>query len=153
MTGLAAAGDPHATIPFAWDQRHTLNGVLTWYRPQNFNLTAILKFGSGQPYTPELGSTFGSDLEPNSARKANFVLLDVRAEKYFTLGSWNLTAFLRGFNMLDEHAVNGFVFANTGSPYYSLTPEADRRTLSNPGRFYSPRRVEVGVTVRGILKK
>lgn len=151
----AAAGeDPRPRqIPFAWDQRHTLNGVLTWYRPQNFNLTAILKFGSGQPYTPELGSTFGSDLEPNSARKANFVLLDVRAEKYFTLGSWNLTAFLRGFNMLDEHAVNGFVFANTGSPYYSLTPEADRRTLSNPGRFYSPRRVEVGVTVRGILKK
>ncbi|MBN8588712.1 MAG: TonB-dependent receptor [Rhodothermia bacterium] len=151
----AAAGeDPRPRqVAFNWDQRHTLNGSLTWFKANNFNLTTILRFGSGQPFTPELGSTFGSDLEPNSGRKANFFLLDVRAEKYFKLGKWNATGFVRAFNLTDEHAVNGFVFANTGSPYYSLTPEANRSQLRNPGRFSQPRRIEVGLTLRGVFKK
>ncbi|MDX1429105.1 MAG: TonB-dependent receptor, partial [Rhodothermales bacterium] len=151
----AAAGeDPlPRQIPFNWDQRHTLNGVLTWFEANNFAVTAILKLGSGQPYTPTISSTFGGSLEPNSGRKATFLLVDLRAEKFFRFGGFRWTVFARVFNLFDEHFVNGFVFPDTGSPFYTLLPEARRSALINPGRFHSPRRIEIGMSLRGIISK
>jgi len=106
-----------------------------------------VRFGSGQPYTPEIGSGFGADLESNSGRKPSFVLIDVRAEKFFRLGAMNFSLFGRAFNLLDARFSNGFVFSNTGSPDYSLNPVSDRASLADPHRYYAPRRVEAGFTL------
>ena len=149
-----AGEDPRPRqIPLNWDQRHTLNGTVTWFRPSNFALTGILKLGSGQPYTPALGSTFGSELEPNSGRKAAFALVDLRAEKFFQFGGLEWTAFARVFNLLDEHNVNGFVFSDTGSPFYTVLAEARRSQLIDPSRFHAPRRVEIGVSLKGVFSR
>jgi len=149
----AAAGeDPRPRqVAFNWDQRHALNATVTWFKPRNFALTAIVKAGTGHPFTPSISSVFGSDLEPNSGRKSGWILMDLRAEKYFTVGNVSLTAFTRVFNLLDEHFVNGFVFSSTGSPFYTLTPEAQRTQLNNPSRFHQPRRIEIGVSFRGVI--
>jgi hypothetical protein len=104
--------------------------------------------GSGQPYTPLLGTGFNADLETNSGRKDPFVLVDLRAEKSFSLGPANMSVFMRVFNLLNTNFVNGFVFPGTGSPDYSLTPATDRSQLINPGRYYEPRRIEFGITFR-----
>ncbi|MBT8399868.1 MAG: TonB-dependent receptor, partial [Rhodothermia bacterium] len=151
----AAAGeDPRPRqVAFNWDQRNTLNGTISWYEPNRFALTAVIKAGTGQPFTPSIGSVFGSELEPNSGRKDTWVLVDLRAEKFFTMGSLAATAFVRVFDLFDEHFVNGFVFADTGSPFYSLTPEAQRSQLNNPSRFHQPRRIEVGLSLRGAFSK
>jgi outer membrane receptor protein involved in Fe transport len=150
---VAAGGDPRPRqIAFNWDQRHTLNGTLTFFQANNFNVTAIAKMGSGQPYTPAIGSTFGSELETNSGRKQPFLLVDVRAEKFFKMGKLEATVFGRCFNLTDTHAVNGFVFNDTGSPYYTLIPLANKNTLNDPSRFNAPRRVEFGLTLRGVTK-
>lgn len=136
-------------IPFGWDQRHTLNLTAIWYVHNNYSLGAIVRYGSGQPYTPEIGTTaFGADLETNSGSKDGFALVDLRAEKYFEIAGINLSVFARVFNLLNTRFANGFVFNSTGSPDYSLTPSANRVQLSNPSRYYEPRRIEFGISIR-----
>ena len=149
----AAAGeDPRPQqIPFNWDQRHTLNGTLVWFQPDNFALTAIVRFASGQPYTPTLSTGFGAELENNSGRKPSYTTVDLRAEKFFLFSGVRMTAFARVFNLFDEHFSNGFVYADTGSPYYTLISAQQRNP--NPGRLSEPRRVEIGVSFRGSFRR
>ena len=150
---LAAAGfDPRPqSVPFNWDQRHTLNVTLQLSEPDNYSISAIMRYASGQPYTPSLGSGFGSEIERNSGTKPSGFLVDLRLEKYYKLGGWEMSIFARVFNLFDATFFNGFVFANTGSPDYSLTPTADRNTLIDPTRYYAPRRIEIGVTMNSNL--
>ncbi|HSW53740.1 MAG TPA: TonB-dependent receptor [Ignavibacteriaceae bacterium] len=151
-TNRAASGqDPRPKyVPFNWDQRHTLNLTGVYSIPDDFSISAILKFGSGQPYTPVIGSGFDADQDPNSGRKESYFLIDLRGEKYFNLDIVNLSVFLRVFNLLNAHFVNGFVFNNTGSPDYALYPETVRAQLYDPSRFYEPRRIEFGISLRSL---
>jgi|YNPMSStandDraft_1061717.scaffolds.fasta_scaffold09784_2 outer membrane receptor protein involved in Fe transport len=146
----AAAGkDPRPrTISFNWDQRHTLNLTVVYNNPSLLTLSCIIRLGSGQPYTPEIGTGFGADLETNSSRKRGYSLVDLRAEKLFNFGLIDFSVFARITNLFNNHFVNGFVFANTGSPDYSLTPSVHRSALSDPSRFYEPRRIEFGFSFR-----
>jgi len=146
----AAAGkDPRPRdIPFGWDQRHTLNFTAVYLQPNDYTISAILRIGSGMPYTPAIGTGFNADLETNSGRKDGYAILDIRAEKYFELSFINLSVFARMTNVLGTNFVNGFVFANTGSPDYSVNSFADRAALLNPGRFYEPRKIEIGISFR-----
>ena len=147
-----AGGDPRPRqVPFNWDQRHTLNATAVWARPESFAVTGILRLASGQPYTPTLGSNFGADLEANSGRKGGYVSVDLRAEKFFTLGGVDLTTFARVFNLFDTHFTNGFVYADTGSPFTTLNPQ--QQFNPNPGRLAEPRRIEVGLSLRGALER
>jgi len=135
-------------VPLNWDQRHTLNLTVQLSDQGNYSVSTILRFGSGQPYTPEIGSGFGSSVEKNSGRKPNGFLVDLRAEKYFSLAGTNMSLFARVFNLLDARYFNGSVFANTGSPDYGLFPlSQDKNQLANPTRYYSPRRIEIGVSM------
>jgi hypothetical protein len=131
-----------------WDQRHTLNLTVQIADQENYSVSTIVRFGSGQPYTPEIGSGFGAAVEKNSGRKPNGFLVDLRAEKYFSLAGASMSAFVRVFNLLDARYFNGKVFANTGSPDYGLFPlSKDRNQLADPTRYYAPRRIEVGVLI------
>jgi len=138
-------------VPFNWDQRHTFNLTATLARAERFSLSSVFRVGSGQPYTPttQLGGA-GTVYETNSGRKPMFTLLDLRAEAPLVLGGQKVSVFARGFNVLDARYSNGFVFANSGSPYYTfpLTSSALAQ-LGDPTRFYGPRRLEFGLTVRG----
>jgi outer membrane receptor protein involved in Fe transport len=151
-TNRAAAGqDPRPKyVPFNWDQRHTLNVTAVYTDPDNFSISTIMKFGSGQPYTPVIGTGFGADQEPNSGRKDSYFLIDLRGEKYFNLDIVSLSVYLRVFNLLNQHFVNGFVFNDTGSPDYALYPETVRAQLYDPSRFFEPRRIEFGISLRSL---
>jgi outer membrane receptor protein involved in Fe transport len=135
-------------IPFSWDQRHTLNATAVYFAPDDFSISAIVRYGSGQPYTPELGYGFGADLETNSGRKDSFTLVDLRLEKFFSIFNVNTSVFCRVFNLFNSHFSNGFVFNSTGSVDYSLTPSVNKVQLANPGRFAEPRRIEIGISLR-----
>jgi len=147
-TRAAAGEDPRPRlIPLNWDQRHTLNATLIYQKPNNYVISTIARLGSGQPYTPAIRAGFGGTLEDNSGRKTNFFVVDLRAEKYFQLPFFNLNLYMRILNLFDTRSVNGFVFNDTGSPDYSLDPIGQRGTLINPGRYYPPRRVEIGINL------
>ncbi len=144
----AAGGDPRPRqVPFNWDQRHSLNGTVIWHEPGNYALTGIARFSSGQPYTPAVGGGFDAELEPNSGRKPQALVVDLRAEKFFKLGGLTWTAFGRVFNLFDSHYYNGSVYAETGSPYYTLTPL--EQINPDPNRFFAPRRIEIGFSLNG----
>jgi outer membrane receptor protein involved in Fe transport len=150
-TRASAGEDPRPVVtPLDWDQRHTINGSVTLQQPDNFTMTGIVKYGSGQPFTPTIGSGFGADLETNSGVKPSGVVVDLRGEKYFHLsGGTTLSAFVRVFNVFNTSFFNGFVFSTTGSPDYSLALSSDRAKLQDPERFYAPRRIEVGISIKG----
>lgn len=147
-TRAAAGEDPRPRqIPLNWDQRHTLNATILLELPKSLAVSTIIRYGSGQPYTPAIAAGFGGGLEANSGVKSSFARIDLRAEKYFKFSNINLSLFARVLNLLDTRFVNGFIFTDTGSPDYSLNPVGQRATLADPGRYYPPRRVEVGITL------
>ena len=136
-------------VPFNWDQRHTLNATAIWTVPDNFTVTGIARLATGQPYTPSTGTGFGAELETNAGRKDFSAVVDLRAEKFFSVGGVGATGFVRAFNVLDSYFRNGFVYADTGSPFYTLNPR--EQLFPSPARFAEPRRVEIGLSVRGAL--
>ncbi len=149
-TRASAGQDPRPRlVPFAWDQRHTLNLTATIARSDRFSASSIVRIASGQPYTPTIETGFGAGLEANSARKPAGVVVDLRGERNVSLFGQSGSAFVRVFNAFDARFFNGFVFSTSGSPYYSRFPVADRAQLEDPTRYYQPRRVEVGLTLRG----
>ncbi len=150
-TRASAGEDPRPRqIPLNWDQRHTLNATILLEKANNFAISTILRYGSGQPYTPSIQAGFGGGLETNSGLKPNFFRVDLRAEKHFRVAGLNLRAFARVLNLLDTRFVNGFVFSDTGSPDYSLNPVGQQVTLANPGRYYPPRRIEIGISLGSV---
>jgi outer membrane receptor protein involved in Fe transport len=147
-TRAAANEDPRPrVVPFNWDQRHTLSTIVTMTLP-TFTASAIVRAVSGQPFTPLTDQL--TDLETNSDRKPNAMQTDVRAEQSFRFGNASLTAFGRVFNLFDTRFFNGAVFPYSGSPYYSGIPSAaDQDLMADPTRLFAPRRVEIGLTMRG----
>ncbi len=145
----AAAGEDAnpRSIPFNWDQRHTLNLTMVLQQPDRYQLSSIVRVASGQPYTPTLTTGFSGGLETNSGRKPLALLVDLRGEKRIRLFGGGANLFGRAFNVFDTRFFNGFVFASSGDPYYSRFPQPERATLADPTRFYGPRRVEIGLAL------
>ncbi|MCC6349806.1 MAG: TonB-dependent receptor [Candidatus Eisenbacteria bacterium] len=135
------------SVPFNWDQRHTLNLTTVLSKPGDYSLSAILRVQSGQPYTPVLSAGFSGGLETNSGRKPVSMLADLRGEKSMSLFGTRVRWFGRVFNLFDTRFFNGFVFTSSGDPYYTRFPVKDKATLDDPTRFYGPRRVEVGLSL------
>lgn len=138
-------------VPLNWDQRHTLNLSFQLSEPEDYSVSTIVRFGSGLPYTPAIGSGFGSLIETNSARRPIGLIVDLRAEKSFSLAGMSMSVFGRVFNLFDATYFNGSVFTTTGSPDYSTTPATDRNRLLDPTRYYAPRRIEIGIAVNSSL--
>lgn len=135
-------------IPFNWDQRHTLNVTAIYQFPGDFSVSTIIRYASGQPYTPELGVGFLTQQETNSGRKPSYATVDLRAEKFFDLGPSNFSVFLRIFNLFNQDFNNGAVYEDTGSPDSSLKLRPGEPI--DPNRFSAPRRIEFGISFRSI---
>lgn len=133
-------------IPFNWDQRNTLNLTALYNQQDNFSISTIIKYASGQPYTPELGVAFATEQEQNSGRKPSYVIVDLRAEKYIDIDDLNFSLFLRVFNLFNQNFINGAVFSDTGSPERSLRLRPGEPL--DPNRFSAPRRIEFGISFR-----
>ncbi|MGE5498009.1 MAG: TonB-dependent receptor [Syntrophothermus sp.] len=133
-------------IPFGWDQRHTLNLTAVYQIPENFTISAIVRYATGQPYTPQLGLGFMTVQEQNSARKPDYATVDLRFEKYINFDMANLSVFLRVFNLFNQYFSNGFVYSDTGNPDRSLTIRPGEPL--DPNRFSAPRRIEFGISFR-----
>jgi len=149
LNRAAAGQDPlPRQIPFNWDQRHTLNMTISAGNPGGWSGSTILRFASGQPYTPTLDNSVA--LVQNSGRKPGSLLADFRAERPVRVSRLPASAFVRVFNAFDARFFNGFVFPSSGRADYTRFPgdPGQAASLADPTRFYPPRRVEVGITLR-----
>lgn len=111
--------------PLDWDQRHTLNGTVT-YTLGNWNTSLIARYGSGYPYTPSIGVSTRTGLNAstvlpnNSRRKPNTVEVDLRLNRLFQLGKYSATLYCNVNNVFDTRNAT-IVFADSGEPDYTTT--------------------------------
>jgi outer membrane receptor protein involved in Fe transport len=142
--------------PLDWDQRHTLNGSLS-YTSRAWGGSVILQWGSGLPFTPRAGQDI-TTLVINSQQKPPTVNADLRLYRDFHFGRTTLTVFTKITNLFD--ALNEIrVYDDTGRAGFTLderiaagtNPPETVNTLGqwfmNPSYYSEPRRIEVGVTV------
>ncbi len=88
--------------PFQFDQTHILTMVGSYKLPYGFEIGARLRYVTGSPETPIVGSVYDSDSndyaaiygDPNSERNDPFFQLDLRIDKTWQFKLWTLTAYL-----------------------------------------------------------
>jgi hypothetical protein len=110
----------------------------------------VFRAASGQPYTPQNpgnSQNSGQIEETNLGRKPASFTMDLRSEKTLRRLSPALTAFATINNLFDNRFWNGVVYQDTGSPYYSTTPDLFPYSaqLADPTRYYGPRRIVIGL--------
>jgi outer membrane receptor for ferrienterochelin and colicin len=147
--------------PLDWDQRHSINLVVAYSMAKNFGASLICNYYSGQPYTPDVNknSTIKKNSYPrNSAFRPSIFNIDLKANKDFSFGDFNLSIFVRVFNLLDlENART--VYGNSGDPLFTFDKLAAENAraktyynsldelYTNPGFFSEPRRIELGTSI------
>lgn len=148
-TRAQALEDPRPrSVPFDWDQRHTLVLTVVAARPDAFNVSTVVRASSGQPFTPATDTRHGTGLEVNSGRKPNVLVVDLRGEKAFRSPGLQGNVFVRVFNLLDTRFNNGFVFTTSGNPDAPGRAGVGETQLANPTRYYAPRRIELGLSLQ-----
>jgi hypothetical protein len=112
--------EPSRTLtPLDWDQTHTANLTLG-LGEQSWGAYFIARYGSGLPYTPSVNQaeSRGQDaarvVQKNSRRQPDTYSIDLRLFKNVSLGGFDLSFFLKVFNLLDQrNAVT--VYGQTGT--------------------------------------
>ncbi len=126
-----SSGSQVEKIPvyLTWDRSHQLNSTFSIGESQDWNVALIGKLGSGLPYTPEQYDK-QIYLKVNSGRKPTTFSLDLMAEKTFTLYGFDLTAFVKIFNLFDT-LNERVVYASTGSAGYTLAATTSTAEAAN----------------------
>jgi outer membrane receptor protein involved in Fe transport len=155
---IAGGGLPDIQmVPLDWDQRHTLNVSLN-YTKTSWGMSAIIEYGSGPPYTPELANpSTGTTIVTNSQTKPSTINCDLRAFYELNLHPVKLVFFARIFNLFDTRNQTG-VYASTGSANYDWYNEKIARStqlyvntvdqwFTDATKYSEPRRVEFGMNL------
>ena len=138
-------------VPLDWDQRHTFNIALNFGEMNNWNLGLIMQYGSGSPYTEDIKISQGVRFE-NGGRKPSTFNIDLRADKVFELGGFNINAFLLVYNLLDVKNEYG-VYSSTGRANVDLNTKyageiiglnTIQQYINNPAMYSRPREIRVG---------
>lgn len=139
-------------LPLNWDQRSTLNMIVTVGDPQDWTVGLVFVYGSGTPYTEDPRYTEGLRFE-NNGTKPTTMTLDLKATKNFELFGLNIGAYLMIYNVLDIKNEYG-VSASTGRAGQDLAAEeyigyiyglnTKEEYLLNPQDYSAPRQIRLG---------
>jgi len=179
-----AQGAPKQTFPLDYDQRHSLIGIVDvrtgkgegpkigdYFPLENFGLNTVIQLASGLPYTP---TKIYDGVSPNasvqqiptgSINSANLpwtFVIDMKMERTFKVGNYNLVPYLWIKNLLDRDNVLG-VYEGTGEANtsgYLETAEGQIRASDpvytefasrydfaqqNPKNYGNPRMIMLGL--------
>ncbi|MCP3135924.1 TonB-dependent receptor domain-containing protein [Pyxidicoccus xibeiensis] len=100
------------------DQTHVLTAIASYKLPAGWEVGARMRFASGNPNTPVIGSVRddGSDVfiplyaAVNSRRLPSFNQLDIRVDKNFIFDKWALNVYLDLTNAYNNPAVEGIAY-------------------------------------------
>lgn len=118
------------TLPFVFDQRHVLNGVVSWEVGRNWTLGATLHYHTGRPYTPQWagqcdpGQRLGKfddkrwrcEGEPLSGRLPGYWRLDVRWQKRELYDTWYFDYYVDIINATFNWETIGYELDHRGEP-------------------------------------
>ncbi|MBI4508152.1 MAG: TonB-dependent receptor [Deltaproteobacteria bacterium] len=104
---------------FSFDQTHVLTLLGSVKLPWNMEAGLRLRYVTGNPQTPVVGSIFDSDADvylpisgkPNSERMGSYHQLDVRVDKRFVYDTWMLTAYLDVQNAYNRLNPEGYFYS------------------------------------------
>ncbi len=151
-------GTPKVTAPLDYDQRHNLTGLFDMrlgrqegprfgdiFPFENTNINAIVYAGSGTPYTPMnmYDAAVESAVRPGPAAGVNTANnpwtfnIDVKLERNFKVGNYDLVPYIWVKNLLDRKNVMG-VYETTGQPDGTgyLDTEVGQTSIANLGEDY-----------------
>jgi outer membrane receptor protein involved in Fe transport len=155
-------------VPLDFDRSHTITSTVALSQPNDWSISMIGYLRAGTPYTP----AFPSSVVPitftqNSDNQMMQWNVDLKLEKFFKIGLFDLSVFLQVDNLFDvENELS--VYASTGRALYeTLQPTllADLRNrivrgdpgmipvsgvdnyYANPGRISTPRLVRIGASI------
>ncbi|MCB0281664.1 MAG: TonB-dependent receptor [Calditrichae bacterium] len=147
-------------IVMSWDQRHTLNATLGYYKPA-WGATLTGYYDSGAPYTWSpiaLNPLVDINLPPNNDYRPSRFSVDLNSFYKWQLNDGvTLQLNLSVFNLLDE--LNEVaVYGSTGRANTIIPDEADREAhrqdfndyfdqFRNPSQYSAPRYVKLGLGV------
>ena len=152
-------------IYLAWDQRHTFNTTLTYFK-DGWMASLVGSVNSGFPYTPSwyrgesVGGATQSELKENSERRPTTYTLDVRISKRFRIFGIRYELMVNVYNLLDTRNPR-YVYSDTGQPNitFDARTQKDRNPgvdveLSDvseyyvrPGNYYPPRFIQLGIGI------
>jgi outer membrane receptor protein involved in Fe transport len=141
-------------VPLDWDRRHSLNFTITAGVPNDIIGSLVGRLGSGLPYTPSFENE-RTGLE-NSANKPTYYNVDIYITKYLKLPGFNLSIFLKVYNLFDiANELN--VFTDTGRAGYTLAETQAQAAprgvntideyFTRPDYYSAPRQVLLGATI------
>ena len=143
-------------VALDWDQRHTLNGTMTYHPTKSSGISGIFSYGSGFPYTTEFAGN-RTAFENNGLKPPTYNV-DLRAFYNFALNKrMNVSAHINVynlFNFLNELSV----YNDTGRATYSLLPTYTAEYsgpelntldeyLARPHYYSSPRQIKLGISI------
>ena len=140
-------------VPLDWDRTHSITSSVALGSPKAQMISLIGKMGTGLPYTPAVQDQ-RTGLE-NSERRPITITFDLSARKIFSFHDYNLTAFIRVFNLFDRLNERE-VYKDTGRATYSLAQNlpglvqglnSKEEYFLRPDWYSSPREVNIGITI------
>lgn len=147
-------------IPMDWDQRHLVN-FNVMVGEKGWGASMLMRYGTGLPYTPSItqytadrGITSG--LQRNSRIRPTQFTIDMKVHKVFSLLSYEITTYIKVFNLLDSKTVVN-VFGDTGKPDYTTEtknvgedpnrPNTIAEYLRYPWNYGEPRNIQFGIEI------
>jgi outer membrane receptor protein involved in Fe transport len=89
-------------VPLSFDRSHVINGTISFTQPDDWNLGLVLNLQTGTPYTPALPTTLVQvRYEQNAGNQPINWNVDMKFEKFFTLGSIKYSVFVQVENLFD----------------------------------------------------
>ncbi len=89
-------------VPLSFDRTHVINATIGLNQPDDWSAGIVLNFQSGSPYTPNLPSDYVDvRYEQNSANQLVQWGVNLKLEKFFTLGPLRYSIFLQVENLFD----------------------------------------------------
>lgn len=101
-------------VPLEFDRPHLINGTFTLTDPNSWTLGVIYNIQAGTPYTPALPPSLSTiTYEQNSASKSMQWEVDLKFEKYFSIGPFDYSVFIHVNNIFDTQN-DRYVYASSG---------------------------------------
>jgi outer membrane receptor protein involved in Fe transport len=151
-------------LPLDWDQRHTLNVIVSFQQPGDWSLSILSSLSSGNPYSPTfIDKSYLPAIEyKNSSFKPSSWDVSLKAKKNFSFGGINYMVFLKIDNLFD-HLNQSTVYSSSGTADYNARLLANKALVvaqleqegvfnlheidNHPEYYSSPRKIQVGVEV------
>ncbi len=101
-------------VSLSFDRPHLINGTITLTDPNSWTLGVIYNIQAGTPYTPALPPSLSTiTYEQSSSFKSMQWEVDLKFEKYFSVGPFEYSVFIHVNNLFDSQN-DRYVYASSG---------------------------------------